>query len=100
MANLRRELRSYIVSNYLFGLQEKFQDSDSLWELGLMDSTGVLELISHLEEKYSITFEPNEIIPDNLDSIDNLVRFVEGKLRRFDPAHPVVPGLKSPGASQ
>ncbi len=79
MADLRYEIRSYIVDNYLFGNRDGLQDSDSFWELGLMDSTGVLELISYLEERYAVQLESGEIIPDNLDSIDKLTKFVMRK---------------------
>ena len=72
MADLQYELRSYIVENYLFGREDSFRDSDSFWELGLMDSTGVLELISYLEERYAITVESGDIIPQNLDSVEKL----------------------------
>ncbi len=80
MADLRDELRGYVVENYLFGRGDDLKDSDSFWELGLMDSTGVLELISYLEERYSISLESGEIIPENLDSIDKLASFITKKI--------------------
>ncbi len=82
MADLRDELRGYVVENYLFGTGDDLKDSDSFWELGLMDSTGVLELISYLEDRYSISLESGEIIPENLDSIDKLISFVTKKIGR------------------
>jgi acyl carrier protein len=99
MADLRHEIRSYIIENYLFGQEDDLQDTDSFWELGLMDSTGVLELISHLEEKYSISLESTEIIPDNLDSIEKLTRFVASKIRQELPAAEEAL-VDSPGASR
>jgi acyl carrier protein len=54
-------------------------DSGSLLELGIIDSTGVLELVGFLEQKYSFQVEDAELIPDNLDSLDNLVKYVEHK---------------------
>jgi acyl carrier protein len=98
MADLQHELRSYIVENYLFGQDDGFRDSDSFWELGLMDSTGVLELISYLEEKYAISLESNEIVPENLDSVEKLARFVSRKIEESTPAPVAL--LHSPGANQ
>lgn len=95
MSELHDKLRSYIVENYLFGQDSNFQDTASFWELGIMDSTGVLELISHLEEEYSIMLGPDEIVPANLDSVDKLANFVTRKLgqRSADsPASPRKPG--------
>lgn len=80
MSELHDKLRSYIVENYLFGRDSNFRDTDSFWELGIMDSTGVLELISHLEEEYSIALGPDEIVPANLDSVEKLTNFVTIKL--------------------
>ncbi len=80
MADVRYEIRSYVVENYLFGRGDDLKDSDSFWELGLMDSTGVLELISYLEERYSVSLESGEIVPDNLDSIDKLTNFISKKI--------------------
>jgi acyl carrier protein len=83
MADLRYELRSYIIENYLFGRGDDLKDTDSFWELGLMDSTGVLELISYLEEKYSVCLESGEIVPENLDSIEKLTMFMSRKLEQM-----------------
>jgi acyl carrier protein len=77
--NTGKELRQFIVDNFLFGRDRAFSDEDSLIENGLIDSTGVLELIAFLEEKYAIRIEQGEMIPDNLDSIRNLSDFVRWK---------------------
>jgi len=54
-------------------------DSGSLLELGIIDSTGVLELVGFLEETFQITVEDDDLVPDNLDSVDNLVKYIQGK---------------------
>ena len=84
MSELRDKLRDYVIKNYLFGQAGDFHDTDSFWEMGIMDSTGVLELISHLEEEYSIVLEPNELVPENLDSIEKLANFVNRKTGQTD----------------
>lgn len=100
MADLQHELRSYIIENYLFRQGNGFRDNDSFWELGLMDSTGVLELISYLEEEYEISLDSSEIIPENLDSVEKLARFVSRKLERQGSDAEVVPAVDSQGTTQ
>jgi acyl carrier protein len=54
--------------------------SDSLIERGVIDSTGVLELVAFLQSRYGITIEDNELVPDNLDTLDRIATFVQAKL--------------------
>ena len=77
---MEAELRSFLAENFLLG--EEFRGlpgSASLIEAGIIDSTGVLELVGFLEEAYEIEITDSELVPENLDSIDNVVRFVEAK---------------------
>lgn len=80
MTELQRQLRSYIVDNYFFDRHTAFSDSDSFLALGIIDSTGVLELVSHLEESFGVVIDTEEIVPDNFDSVEQLARFVRRKL--------------------
>lgn len=83
MADLRAELRHYIQDNFIMGATgTAFGDADSFMELHILDSTGFLELISHLEETYAIEIKDEEMVPENLDSIDNLTAFTERKRGR------------------
>ena len=80
MTNYESELRQFIVENFLFGKEDApLANTDSLLELGIIDSTGVLELVSFLEQKYGFTIQDDELVPENLDSIDRLVQFVRRK---------------------
>jgi acyl carrier protein len=80
MTNYELELRQFIVENFLFGKDDApLANGDSLLELGIIDSTGVLELVSFLEQKYGFSIQDDELVPENLDSIDRLVRFVRRK---------------------
>ncbi len=81
MSNIANTLRVFIQENFLFGQEITFSDEESFLELGLVDSTGVLELVSFLEGEFQIRIDDEELVPENLDSIDNLVRFIEAKLR-------------------
>ena len=80
MSEVKQELRDYIVDNFLFGDTEtKFADSDSFMEKGIIDSTAILEVITFIEENYSVKIEDDEILPENLDSLDNIASFIEKK---------------------
>jgi acyl carrier protein len=79
-ANLRHELRRFIVQNYLFGQEQEFSDTDSFLEQGIIDSTGVLELVAFLQESYGITVEDEELTPSNLDSLANVSSYLSRKL--------------------
>lgn len=79
MSNTAETLRAFVRDNFLFGQEIAFSDQDSFLELGLIDSTGVLELVGFLETEYQIHIDDSELVPENLDSIDSLVRFVAAK---------------------
>jgi acyl carrier protein len=78
--SLRTELKQFIVENFLLSRDASLlRDSDSLTEQGILDSTGALELVTHLEERYGVTVQDDELHPDNLDSIDKIAAFIERK---------------------
>ncbi|MFN0130762.1 MAG: phosphopantetheine-binding protein [Verrucomicrobiales bacterium] len=79
MNEFRSQLRCFLVEHFLFGVDNGLADGDSLLERGVLDSTGVLELVSHLEESYGFKVTDDELVPDNFDSIDSLVQFVQRK---------------------
>ena len=74
------ELREFVAKNFLFSDEFSLSDTASFLESGIIDSTRVLELILFLEERYKITLADEEIVPENLDSIQSLRTFVESKL--------------------
>jgi acyl carrier protein len=78
-AQVRTEIFDFVVENYLFGdLSAAPGDDDSLVERGIIDSTGVLELVEFLESHFGIEVTEMETVPENLDSISNLTKFVLG----------------------
>ncbi len=78
---IETEVRQYITEKLLFGRSDVVVGGDtSFLESGLIDSTGVLELVAFLEEKFKIKVEDEDLIPANLDSVNALIRFVEAKL--------------------
>ncbi|RKX27300.1 MAG: acyl carrier protein [Candidatus Zixiibacteriota bacterium] len=79
-ATIRNKLRQFIAETFFIGEgSDDLADADSFMENGVIDSTGILELTSFLEERFEITVEDDDMIPDNLDSIDNLVRYLGSK---------------------
>ncbi len=72
-------IRNFVQENFLFGREPTFSDEESFLEQGIVDSTGVLELVTFIEEEYKIAIADEELVPENLDSIANIARFVEAK---------------------
>ena len=82
MQQIRRELRRFVVDNFLLGRDDvALTDGMSFLDLGIVDSTGVLELVSFLERRYALKLDDEDLVPENLDSIDNLAGFLERRLR-------------------
>jgi acyl carrier protein len=73
-------IRGFIVDTFLLGHDDGFDDSDSLIDGGIVDSTGVMEIVAFLEEAYGIAIADDELVADNLDSVERLRKFVDGKL--------------------
>jgi acyl carrier protein len=77
---LRQHLRQFIRDNFLLGPQAaQFTDGDSLVDRQIVDSTGFLELITHLEEHFGIRVEDEEMTPENLESLDRMADFLVSK---------------------
>lgn len=72
-------IRSFIVNNFYVADPDALADDASLLESGIVDSTGVLELVSFLEQQFAVRVADEELLPDNLDSIAKAARFVERK---------------------
>ena len=79
MSNPKEKIRAFVVENFLFGSDENLEDNTSFLDGGIIDSTGILELVSFLEEDFSITVEDEELVPENLDSINNVTAYLERK---------------------
>ena len=78
--SLQSEIKQFILQNFLFTSDESaLGNSDSLMQKGVVDSTGILELIMHLEESYAIKVQDEEMLPSNLDSVDAIAAFVTSK---------------------
>ncbi len=80
MTDFKVTINNFIIDNFLFGDDEGLNDDVSFLEEGIIDSTGMLELITFLEEDFSIEIEDEEMIPENLDSINNIIAFLNKKI--------------------
>ena len=77
ITQLKHEIRFFIAENFLYGVDDGgIKDTVSFLANGLIDSTGVLELVSFVEDKYGISVRDDELVPDNFDSVNNLVNFI------------------------
>ncbi len=77
---IREQIRQFIAHNFMFADNvDGLADDASLLEEGIVDSTGVLELVGFIEETFDLHVEDDEIVPDHLDSVDRLAEFVRRK---------------------
>ncbi len=78
--DLNLKIRDYIVENFLFGDAEPLADDTmSLLDNGIIDSTGVMELVAFLEGDFGLNIGDEELVPENLDSVANLAAFITRK---------------------
>jgi len=74
------KVRNYILENYLFSYDQSMLNSaDSFLQKGILDSTGILEVIYFLEDEFSVVVDDEEMLPENLDSVNNLVAYIARK---------------------
>ena len=75
----KKAIREFIVENFLFGEANGLEEETSFLENGIIDSTGILELVTYLEETFGIEVEDEELVPENLDSIANVAKYLTTK---------------------
>ncbi|MBU1087124.1 MAG: acyl carrier protein [Candidatus Omnitrophica bacterium] len=77
---IKPTIKEFIINNFLMGADSaNIQNDTSFLEEGVIDSTGILELVEFIQETFTITIEDEELIPDNLDSIDKAASFIQRK---------------------
>ncbi len=72
-------IREFIVENFLFGDGGQVSDDTNFFEKGIIDSTGILELVSYIEETYNLTIEDEDLVPENFSSLNTLAAFLQKK---------------------
>ena len=80
MSDAKDKIKDFIIENFLFGEDEGLKDDTSFLDEGIIDSTGILELVNFLEEEFEIRVDDEELVPENLDSINNVAAYLEKKL--------------------
>jgi acyl carrier protein len=78
--------RSFITTNFYVADPAALSDDDSLLDAGIIDSTGVLDLIGFIEQQFGVTVADEELVPENLDSITRLTAFLERKHQAAAPS--------------
>ncbi len=73
-------VKEFIIENFLFGDEEQIELETDFFEKGIIDSTGVIELVSYIEETFEISVDDEELIPENLSSLKNIEHFFSKKL--------------------
>jgi len=79
MSEYKQLLKDYIVDNFLFGDGDKLENETPLFEKGIIDSTGVLELLAFIEENFKIKVQDEELVQSNFSSISTIEKFIQSK---------------------
>jgi len=72
-------VKEFIVENFLFGEEGQIELETDFFEKGIIDSTGVIELVSYIEETFGISIDDDELIPENLSSLKKIGEFLQQK---------------------
>ena len=81
MEEIKLKTRNFVVENFLFGNANGLEDDTSFLEAGILDSTGVMEVVAFLEQQFGVRVDDDELTPENLDSISSIGAFVSRKLQ-------------------
>ncbi|MFA5118301.1 MAG: acyl carrier protein [Candidatus Omnitrophota bacterium] len=76
---IKKDMKNFIKENFLLGNDSTLNDDDSFMAKGIIDSTGILEVVSFVEKTFGFRIEDDELLPDNLDSLNNLTSFIARK---------------------
>ncbi len=79
---IQKTVKDFIQKNFIFDTATVLGDDESLLGTGVIDSTGVLELIGFLEEKFQLTFDDNELVAENFDTVLKITAFLQKKFEK------------------
>jgi len=80
MSPVDETVRTFVVENFLFGEGDALKGDTSFEEKGIIDSTGILELVMFLEETYGIKVEDSEVVLENFDSLEKITLYLKKKV--------------------
>jgi acyl carrier protein len=99
MTTVEQEIRAFLAENFSLGHgTSHIQSNQSLTERGFIDSVGIVEVLTFLETRYEIQINDDETVPENIDTIDNIVRFI-GMKRAASAASAASAGSAANGVS-
>jgi acyl carrier protein len=82
-----KELKEFVINNFMFGQGDSLENDTDFFDKGIIDSTGTLELVSIIEEKYNISVLDNELIKENLSSLTKVDEYIKKKLASKSAIH-------------
>jgi acyl carrier protein len=80
--NLDGRIRAFVLEKFPLARKQQLKDSDALLESGILDSLGILDLVTYLEQEFSISVADDELVPENFQSIERVAAFVQSKSTR------------------
>lgn len=80
MQDIKEQVRQYLFDNIFFGNDAKIEDDTSFMKSHILDSTGFIEMVYFIEETFGIDIGEGELLPENLDSLNNIEAFVMRKI--------------------
>lgn len=75
-----KQIKEFIIENFLFGEANHFDENTDLFEKGILDSTGIIELVSFIEKTFNISIEDEELIVDNFSSLSHITKYLQSKV--------------------
>ena len=84
--DVEREVREFVVKNFLYGDDNTgLKETDSFIDRGIIDSTGVLEIVNFLESRFEIALRDDELVPDNMNSLEKITHYISKKTGKSQP---------------
>jgi acyl carrier protein len=80
--SIQQRIHAFLLEKFPLARKQRLKDSDALLESGILDSLGVLDLVSFLEQQFSITVADDELVPENFQTITHIVAFIESRTTR------------------
>jgi len=77
--HLNVQIREFILEKFPLARKQQLKDTDALLETGILDSLGVLDLVSYMEQKFSIVVADDELVPENFQSVATMAAYVQRK---------------------
>lgn len=77
---ISQQIREFIIDNFLFGESNHFDGNTDFFEKGILDSTGIIELVSFIEQTFNVSIEDEELIVDNFSSLNHITQYLQSKV--------------------